>query len=124
MILFFLSTPAGLTADGLTKAAIKERCKSAFTGLGKLIKYHITLQQRCKHTLCPCRVPHTLKEKVKHTLQKNVESGVLVKVDQLTDWVHNLVTVEKKNGSLRLCLDPRELNHVVKRGHYRIPTVQ
>ena len=25
---------------------------------------------------------------------------------------------------LRLCLDPRELNGVVKREHYRIPTVQ
>ena len=30
----------------------------------------------------------------------------------------------KKNGSLRLCLDPRTLNEVIKREHYRIPTIQ
>ena len=43
----------------------------------------------------------------------NVASGVLVKVDEPTDWVHNLVIIEKKNGLLRLCLDPRH-----KREHY------
>ena len=47
-----------------------------------------------------------------------------MKVDQPTDWVHNLVIVEKKNGSLRLCLDPRALNNAIKREHYRIPTIR
>jgi len=50
-----------------------------------------------------------------------VKSGVPVKVDEPTDWVHNLVIVEKKNGSLHLCL---ELNKVVKREHYQIPIMQ
>ena len=72
----------------------------------------------------PRRVPHSLKGKLKRNLEKNVESGILVKVDQPTDWVHNLVIVQKKNGSLHLCLDPRELNRLVKPENYRIPTVQ
>ena len=46
---------------------------------------------------------------------------MLKRVDEPTDWVHNLVIVEKKNGSLRLCLDPRDLNKAVKREHYKIP---
>ena len=29
---------------------------------------------------------------------------------ETTEWVHNLVTVVKKDGTLRLCLDPRDLN--------------
>ena len=37
------------------------------------------------------------------------------KVDQPTNWVHNLVIVEEKNGLLRLYLDPRDLNKAVKR---------
>ena len=45
-------------------------------------------------------------------------------MDQPTDWVHNLVIVEKKNDSLCLCLDPRDLNKTVKREHYKIPTAQ
>ena len=32
--------------------------------------------------------------------------------------------VEKKNGTLRLCLDPRDLNKAIKREHYKIPTAQ
>ena len=30
----------------------------------------------------------------------------------------------KRKTALRLCLDPKNLNHVVKREHYRIPTIQ
>ena len=44
--------------------------------------------------------------------------------DEPTDWVSSLVTVEKKNGSLRVCLDPRDLNLVIKREHFMIPTAQ
>ena len=32
--------------------------------------------------------------------------------------------VNKKNGSLRLCLNPRHLNQAIKREHYKIPTIQ
>ena len=58
-----------------------------------------------------------------HALDKNAKSDILVKVDQPTDWVNNLVIVEKKNGSLRLCLDPRDLNKAIKREHCKIPTM-
>ena len=34
------------------------------------------------------------------------------------------MVVEKKNRSLRLCLDPRYLNDVIKHEHYRIPTIR
>ena len=53
-----------------------------------------------------------------------MQCGVLKRVDQPTDWVHNLVIFEKKNGALHLCLDPRDLNKVVKREHYKIPIIQ
>ena len=53
-----------------------------------------------------------------------MKTGVVVKVDQPTNWVKNLVIVEKKNGSLRLCLDPRDLNKAIKHEHYKIPTMQ
>jgi len=32
--------------------------------------------------------------------------------------------VEKKDGSLRLCLDPKDLNKAIKREHYKIPTME
>ena len=31
---------------------------------------------------------------------------------------------EKPNGSLRLCLDPKDLNKAIKREHYQMPTTE
>ena len=45
-------------------------------------------------------------------------------MDKPTEWVHNLVIVEKKDKSLRICLDPRNLNICVKREHYQIPVLE
>ena len=45
-------------------------------------------------------------------------------MDRPTKWVNSLVIVEKRNGSLRLCLDPRDLNRAISREHYRIPTAE
>ena len=61
---------------------------------------------------------------MKQALDSNVKSGVLCKVDQPTNWVNNLVVVEKRNGSLRLCLDLKDLNKAIKRKHHKIPSIQ
>ena len=85
----------------LTKYTLKERYKHVFTGLGNLGKYHVTLEENYTPVVNPpSRVPHSLKERLRQAIDANVKSGVLVKVDQPIDWVHNLVVVEKKNWSL------------------------
>ncbi len=50
------------------------------------------------------------------------EQGIIASVDQATDWVRNLVITEKKNGSIRVCLDPKPLNTAIKRERHMIPT--
>ena len=49
---------------------------------------------------------------------------VIQKINKPADWVHNLVIVEKKDESLRRCLDPREFNKAIKRENVQIPTVK
>lgn len=44
------------------------------------------------------------------------------KVNMLTDWMQSLAVVEKLNGSVRLHLDFKDLNRVIKRQHYQIPS--
>ena len=96
-----------------------------FIGLGQLGTYHITLHDNHQPVINPPRrIPHSLKAKLQQALERNVRTGVLKKVDQPTDWVSNLVVVEKKDGSLRLCLDPKDLNKAIKREHYKIPTME
>ena len=91
-----------------------------FTGLGRLRTYHITLHNSYQQVINPPRrILHSLKIKLQQALERNVGTGVLKKVDQPTDWVSNLAIVEKKDGSLRLYLDPKDLNKAIKREHYR-----
>ena len=80
----------------LTKESIKAY-NNVFTGLGKLGHYHITLQDGCTPVVHPPRcVLRSLKNRLQKAIEANVKAGVLVKVDQPTDWVHNLVIVEKR----------------------------
>lgn len=44
-------------------------------------------------------------------------------MNEPTEWVNRLVNVEKKNGSMRLCLDPRDLNENIIREYCVIPTL-
>ena len=45
-------------------------------------------------------------------------------MDRPTPWVNSLVIVEKRDESLRLCLDPRDLNKAIRREQHRIPTAE
>jgi len=46
---------------------------------------------------------------------------VICKIEEPSDWVSSMVVTKKKNNSLRICLDPKDLNESVKREHYPIP---
>ncbi len=49
------------------------------------------------------------------SLRVNQESG-----GTSTDCVNSMVCVKKKNGYLRVCMDPQDLNGNIKREHYQI----
>ena len=46
-----------------------------------------------------------------------------VPLNELADWVSSLVCVDKPDGSIRVCLDPRDLNCAIKQEHYPMPLV-
>ena len=60
---------------------------------------------------------------VKEKLVRLTGIGVLVPVDEPTDWVSNLVIATKASGDLRLCLDPKQLNKALKRERYALPVI-
>ena len=49
---------------------------------------------------------------------------VLTKVEVPTDWISSMVAVQKKDGSVRLCIDPKPLNKALKRNHYPHPDIE
>ena len=47
---------------------------------------------------------------------------IIEPVNEPSDWVSSLVIVQKPNGSLRVCLDPSNLNQAIKRHYLQLPT--
>ena len=69
------------------------------------------------------RVPFAIKPKLKVELDRLTDIGVLIPVDEPTDWVSNLVVATKESGDLRLCVDPQQLNRALKRERYPLPVI-
>lgn len=107
------------------KYFIQKNC-TVFTGLGKIpFHYKIRLKKEAVPVVKPVRrVPETIKPKLKQTLDRMEKAGIISKVTIPTDWVNDLIIVEKRDGSLRLCLSPLELNKYIKREVFQIPTIE
>ena len=65
-----------------------------------------------------------LKPKLKEELDKMEEQGVITKVKEHSDWCSSLAISIKKDGSLRICLDPRKLNDSLRRCPHRAQTLE
>ena len=50
------------------------------------------------------------------------KNSVIKRIKEPIDWINSLVLVEKPDGYLRICLDPRDLNKAIKTEHYQLPT--
>ena len=69
------------------------------------------------------RIPTALKDQLKTELQRLEALGVIARVEKPTEWVSNVLVASKKDGGLRICLDPRPLNAALKRERYQLPTL-
>ncbi|XP_041439819.1 uncharacterized protein K02A2.6-like [Xenopus laevis] len=114
-----LSKPAPTTKDQLLT-----QYSDVFEGLGEFPgTHHIFTDSTIPPVIHGCRkIPYSITEKLKCTIDSLEQQGVISKVTKPTAWVNSLVITEKKNGSLRVCLDPRDLNKAVLRQHFSIPT--
>ena len=74
--------------------------------------------------MCWRKVSLSLQPRLKATLECLEKAGVVSKVTKPTDWVNSLVIVEKKDKSLRLSLDPRDINKYIKIEYHRTPSVE
>ena len=59
---------------------------------------------------------------MKEKIDEMEKQGIIVKETKTTEWISGLVAVQKP-WKLRMCIDPRDLNRVIKRPKYQMPTV-
>ena len=60
---------------------------------------------------------------LKAELERLTDIGVLMPVNEPTDWVSNLVIATKESGDLRLCLHPQQLNKALERERYPLHVI-
>ena len=104
-----------------------QKYKDVFEGLGHITEatHHISIRQESKPVVHPPRrVPVTLRPKVKQELERMERLNVIEKVQEATEWVNSMVVITKPNGKLRICIDPRDLNKVIKREYYPMRTIE
>ncbi|CAB4011376.1 Hypothetical predicted protein [Paramuricea clavata] len=106
-----------------TESEVISVYKDVFTGEGRFEeKLHLEVNKEIPPTKIPVRkVPIALKKPIKEELDRLVKLDVLTKVEVPTDWISSMVAVQKKDGSVRLCIDPKPLNKALKRNHYPHP---
>ena len=119
-----LATEAPLINNRSQLRAMYPGC---FTGICtfKNYKYHIELNKNAKPVVHPTRkIVLALIPKLDKELDSMLADGIIVSVDEPTEWVNSLVVREKSDGSLWVCVDPRDLNKAIKKEHYQVPTVE
>ena len=94
-----------------------------FQGIGRFPgEYKIWLHHDAHPVIhAPRKCPIALHPKVKEHLNKMECLGVITHVDKPMDWVSSITYVQKANGKLCLCLDPRDLNEAIRCDHQKIP---
>ena len=69
------------------------------------------------------KVPIEYWEQMKKMLDETFKKGVIMPVSHPTEWVPSLTYPHKSDGSLCICLDPKDLNKSIMQEHYKAPTL-
>lgn len=115
-----------VTVDSLEKERFIQNNIEVFRGLGEFPdQYHIKIKENATPVAAsPRRVPFQIKDKLKRKLEVMVNDKIITPVNNPDEWVHNVVVIEKPDKSLRVCIDPTELNKNVIREVYTIPSFE
>ena len=86
--------------------------------------YQIRLKEQYKPVQhSPRSVPVAMQSAYKTELNRLVKEGIITEVKEHTEWINSIVPVMKSNGSLRLCLDPKDLNKAIERNQLYSRTI-
>ena len=99
----------------VTKEQLIQKYPSVFTNEVGLLEDLDPQADPIQHA--PQRVPVARREGLRETLDDLVKREVLAPVTRPTPWVSSMVAVDKPDGRMRICLDPKELNEAIQREH-------
>ena len=100
--------------------------KDTFGSLGCFeSEHHIEVDPKVEPIVSPPRrIPLAQRKKLSTKLEEMERDGVIKKVEDPTEWVNPMIIVNKPDGSIRICMDPKRLNSAIKREHFQLPTME
>jgi len=120
--------------DGLTEEELEQgrnlisKFSSIFSrndhdiGHTDLVTHRIELENEVPFKQRFRRIPPAMFQEVRDHLQQLLASGVIRRSH--SPWSSNVVLVRKKDGSLRMCVDYRQLNKITKKDAYALPRIE
>ncbi|XP_014678323.1 PREDICTED: uncharacterized protein LOC106818112 [Priapulus caudatus] len=85
---------------------------------------HLVVKEDISHNyLSSTESSSANEDKVKAKLKDMESKGIIEKMDEPSDWDSQMAVTVKKNGDLRICIDPRPLNKALKREHFPMPVL-
>ena len=107
------------------KETVKKKYPSVFQDkVGYIGDYAIKVDANVSPVQhAPRQVPVALHDKLRAELKELQEQGILIPVKEPIQWISSMVAIVKKS-SLRICLDPKDLNRAVLHEHYQLPTIE
>ena len=116
---------ANISTGELTEELVLKEYADVFTGTGLFRgECHIEIEENARPVQhVPRRVPVALREAVRNKLDDMEKRKVITKVTEPTNWISSMVLVKKPN-KLRICIDPKDLNTVIKKPRFQMPTIE
>ena len=71
-----------------------------------------------------CKVPIHYKEEREKKFKEMEQLQIISPVTRPTEWVSSITCPTKPDGSLRICLNPHDLNKAIIREHYKAPNIE
>jgi len=71
----------------------------------------------------PRRFAPQILSKIKEEIERLLKSK-FIKTARYVDWLENIVLVKKKNGTIRVCIDFRDLNLATPKDEYPMPVAE
>ena len=90
-------------------------------GLTGFVKHRINLTDFSPFKQRHRKIPHSMHKEVRDHLQQLLDAGIIRRSQ--SPWASNVVLVRKKDNSLRLCVDFRQLNKRTVKDAYALPRI-
>ena len=90
-------------------------------GRTAIAEYRIRTKSPNPVRLPPYRLPHAYRDIVKKELKEMEQDGIIERSN--SEWAFPIVLFQKKDGSLRMCVNYRRLNAITEADAYPMPRV-